>query len=63
MNKVKICRDPNDNFILELAQAAHADFIITRDKDLLELPRHQWKNAQIVNPETFLPFLRDKGII
>lgn len=61
--EVKICRDPEDNFILELAEAAHADYIITRDKDLLELPHHQWQNTKIVKPEIFLPLLRGKGII
>ena len=61
--EVNICRDPEDNFILELAEAAKADYIITRDKDLLELPNHQWQNTKIVKPETFLPLLRNKGII
>lgn len=32
-----ICRDPNDDFILECATLGHADLIITGDKDLLTL--------------------------
>jgi len=35
--KIKICRDPKDDFILELAFEAKADYLITGDRDLLEL--------------------------
>ncbi|HEQ71585.1 MAG TPA: putative toxin-antitoxin system toxin component, PIN family [Spirochaetia bacterium] len=35
--KVDACRDDADNFILDIAVNGQADFIITRDKDLLEL--------------------------
>ena len=31
------CRDPKDNFLLELAVDGKADYLITGDKDLLEL--------------------------
>ena len=31
------CRDPKDNFLLELAFESDAEFLITRDKDLLEI--------------------------
>ncbi len=34
---VNICRDPNDNFILALCKDSRADFLLTGDKDLLEL--------------------------
>ena len=60
---VEVCRDSEDNFILELAQAAQADYIITRDKDLLDLPRNQWKGTNIIKPEEFLPLLRSLGYI
>lgn len=56
--QITICRDPKDNYILELAQTAQADFLITRDKDLLDLPDNASKNTKIVKPEEFLPFLR-----
>lgn len=49
-------RDPKDNFLLELAQTANADYLITRDKDLLDL--HIWKGTIIMKPEDFLPLLR-----
>lgn len=61
--KVTACRDPKDNFMLELAETAHADFLITRDRDLLELPGAKWKNTKIVKPEDFLPLLRSVNIL
>ena len=36
---VTICRDPNDNFLLALAKDGKADYLLTGDKDLLELKR------------------------
>lgn len=33
----KICRDPKDDFLLALAKESKADFLITGDKDLLEI--------------------------
>lgn len=32
-----LCRDPRDNFLLELAADGRADYLITGDKDLLVL--------------------------
>lgn len=61
--KITICRDPKDNFVLELAETAHADYIITRDKDLLDLPNQKWKETQIVKPEAFLLILRNMKVI
>ncbi len=56
--KITICRDPEDNFLLELVQAAQVDYLITRDKDLLDLPNQKWKETLIMKPEAFLPLLR-----
>lgn len=52
--KLSICRDPKDNFLLELAETANADFLITRDKDLLEIPNKSWDKSKIISPEEFL---------
>src|SRR5258708_7885720 len=49
--KITVCRDPKDDFILELAETSQADYIITRDKDLLELPNQIWKSSKIMKPE------------
>jgi hypothetical protein len=32
-----VCRDPKDDFILAIAKTGRADYIITGDKDLLEI--------------------------
>jgi uncharacterized protein len=36
---VTICRDSKDNFLLALAKDAKADYLLTGDKDLLELEK------------------------
>jgi putative PIN family toxin of toxin-antitoxin system len=36
---VKLCRDPNDDFIIQLAISGNSDFLITGDKDILALER------------------------
>jgi len=35
--KTDICRDPKDNYLVSLAIDSNANFLITGDKDLLEL--------------------------
>lgn len=60
--KVVVCRDEEDNFVLELAESAHADYLVTRDKDLLELPQTSWKKTKIIKPEEFLPLLRKMSL-
>lgn len=45
------CRDKDDLHILGLAHHSSADFIVTGDKDLLELVRY--KNTEIVTPREF----------
>lgn len=34
---IELCRDPDDNFLLELAVDASADLLVTGDNDLLSL--------------------------
>ena len=34
---VTVCRDPKDNFLLSLAKDGKADYLLTGDKDLLDL--------------------------
>jgi hypothetical protein len=33
------CRDPKDDYLLELAMASKAEFLLTGDDDLLEMKR------------------------
>ena len=46
-----ICRDPKDNFLLDLIDFSKADYLITGDKDLLE--HNPFKTAQILTPVEF----------
>jgi putative PIN family toxin of toxin-antitoxin system len=49
---VHVCRDPEDNQILELAVNGNAAFIVTGDIDLLVL--NPFRGVQIVTPAEFL---------
>jgi len=50
-------RDPKDDMIVACAVAARADYIVSRDLDLLDLCKYQ--GIQIVSPEYFIHLLRD----
>lgn len=60
--QIKVYRDPKDNFLLELAESVDADYLITRDKDLLDLTK-QWKKTTIIKPEEFMQILRQASLI
>jgi len=36
-SRIQICRDPKDDFLLSLAKDSKANYLLTSDKDLLEL--------------------------
>ncbi|RCR70302.1 putative toxin-antitoxin system toxin component, PIN family [Larkinella punicea] len=46
-----VCRDADDNHILQVAQFVDADFIITGDRDLLDLIT--FEKTQILSPREF----------
>ncbi len=46
-----ICRDPKDNFLLDLIDFSKADYLITGDKDLLE--HSPFITAKILTPAEF----------
>jgi uncharacterized protein len=49
--KVNVCRDGKDNFLLEVALEGETDYLVTGDEDLLVLdPFH---NTKIVKPKDF----------
>ncbi|NJL92086.1 MAG: putative toxin-antitoxin system toxin component, PIN family [Coleofasciculaceae cyanobacterium SM2_1_6] len=52
VEKVRECRDPKDDKILELALNGGADYIISGDRDLLVLS--PFREVKIVTPEEFL---------
>ena len=51
-----LSRDPKDNIFLETAHTGKAKFLITRDRDLLEIPKEELKGFrfEIVTPFEFL---------
>lgn len=49
------CRDPHDDYLLALAEASNADYLVTRDADLLVLERHG--RTEIIYPARFLQLL------
>ncbi len=51
-----VARDPDDDMIVACALAADADYLVTRDKDLLSLGRHG--RITMITPEAFLRVLR-----
>ncbi|MGD0820219.1 MAG: putative toxin-antitoxin system toxin component, PIN family [Desulfomonilia bacterium] len=52
-----VCRDPNDDMFLAVAVNAKAAFLVTGDKDLLEL--RKYKSIKIVSPQKYLALLKD----
>ena len=53
--RVTVCRDPDDNMLLECALAAQADFLVTGDEDLLLL--REFESTRIVTPAQFMEVL------
>jgi len=56
-SKISICRDPKDDFLLSLAKDGKADYLITGDKDLLELGK--FRKTKILTITNFLNELED----
>jgi putative PIN family toxin of toxin-antitoxin system len=56
-----ICRDPNDDFILECATIGKADLIVTGDKDLLSLSSHG--AISILTPRQYLDRVGDRHLL
>ncbi len=54
---LKICRDPNDDMLLSLANFGDVDYIITGDKDLLILETLEAKSKKIIKIVTVNQFL------
>ena len=55
---VQIVRDRSDDMIVACAIGAGADYLVTRDNDLLVLGRH--RHIAIITPEAFLHVLRSE---
>jgi putative PIN family toxin of toxin-antitoxin system len=47
--------DPKDSYLLALAEASQAEFLVTGDKAILALKRH--KSTRIITPAAMIEFL------
>lgn len=56
---VEVSRDPEDNKFLEAAIEARARYVVTGDRDLLDVKAY--RGVQIVTPAAFLKVLRGPG--
>ena len=57
INEPDVCRDSKDNFLLGLADNAKADYLVSGDKDLLEMV--EYKKTKIVTANSFEKILND----
>lgn len=51
-------RDPDDNRVLECSHSSGSDYIVTGDKDLLDLK--QYAGAKILRPAEFLVIMQSR---
>ncbi len=63
--RINCCRDPKDNAYLEASLAAKANFLITGDRDLLEITPKALEDVGlgsllIVTPKQFLQIIREE---
>ncbi|MES2776431.1 MAG: putative toxin-antitoxin system toxin component, PIN family [Bacteroidota bacterium] len=50
--QIDVCRDPKDNFLLSLSIDGNADYLLTGDKDLLDMTK--FGETEIVTISNFL---------
>lgn len=55
--KIDICRDKKDNFLLEVALEAKAEYLVTGDNDLLVL--NNFRGINILKPKDFEETIKD----
>lgn len=54
--RLQASRDPDDNVFLSTARPGRADYLLTNDRDLLDIPlelRRNWR-CEVVRPSKFL---------
>jgi len=58
--KLSLSPDPDDNYLLALAEVGEAQMLITGDKALLGLQRH--KATRIITPAALLALLKEQDV-
>lgn len=53
--RIRICRDPDDDFLLDTAVSGNADYLVTGNEDLLTLKK--FRRTRVVRPAAFLAIL------
>jgi putative PIN family toxin of toxin-antitoxin system len=53
-----VAPDPKDTYLLALAEASQADFLVTGDKELLSL--QHYKSTRVITPAAMVEALRSK---
>lgn len=56
--RVKVCRDPHDDMLIEAALAGNATYVVTGDEDLLVLKKYA--TVRMVTPRAFLAALQNR---
>jgi len=59
VERVQVCRDPDDDKFLELAVNGRADMVVSDDSDLLVL--HPFRGIAIVGPAAFVHGVESQG--
>ena len=57
VRKVEVCRDPDDNLVIECALAGGVQYIVTGDPDLKDLK--VFEGIQIIDVRTFLSLVME----
>lgn len=57
--KVNVCRDGKDNFLLEVALEGEADYLVTGDEDLLVI--NTFQSTKIIRPKEFEDMFKSEG--
>jgi putative PIN family toxin of toxin-antitoxin system len=59
--KVNVCRDGKDNFLLEVALEGEANYLVTGDEDLLVI--NTFQSTKIIRPKEFEDMFNSQSII
>jgi predicted nucleic acid-binding protein len=54
-----IAPDPKDSYLLALAEASDADFLVTGDREVLSLKQH--KSTRIISPAQMVDVLKARA--